>query len=304
MALACAGMLSAQNLAGPNSGFVYDPADKAIRLIVGVPGAAYLGGDLASGLDGASIAPDGARAVASRNGRLVLISTADGSAVDLGAWEGELALGAWSADGTAFAAKGSALALFRNLDATPEAVALGEFDGKITALAVAGRGTLIVATESGLFRLGEAAELLAPLEGVTALAMNAAGDRLYAASPLRKEIHQIGGLEASAEVAFLLGEAAGLDAPSALGVSGNTLYVADRGSHKLSAVRLDSSEMLFSLDLAFDATGMERLSSGRFLMTQAAGSGSIEIFDPARRAVLFVPQSGAFESQAADSVEE
>jgi hypothetical protein len=295
--LLAAGLAPAQEISGPVSGFVYDGQSKAVRLIVGIPGAAYLGGALASQLDGASVSPDGRRAVIARDGRLQLISTRGDAPVELGAWEGELSMAAWSGDGNAVAVNGSRLALFRGLENSPEAVAASA-PGDVKALAVAGRGdALVVATAEGLYRTGDRVERIASIEGVTALAANAAGDRVYAAAG--KQVYEIGGLSGSAAVALVVSEAAGLDVPAALGVApdGSALYIADAGTRKLYALRIGAGEMLFEVPLEFEPAAMKPLQGGRFQITAREGLASLEIFDPARQAVFFVPPSAA-EAQA------
>ena len=60
-------------VAGPVTGFVYDTQLGAVRPMLGIPGAAYLGNVVATGLGAASVAPDGSAALAmQQNGKLVL----------------------------------------------------------------------------------------------------------------------------------------------------------------------------------------------------------------------------------------
>ncbi|MEZ5404094.1 MAG: hypothetical protein R2729_30725 [Bryobacteraceae bacterium] len=302
----CAALLLASvagaQISGPDSGFAYDPNGKAIRLIVGVPGAAYLGNALLDGLDGAAIAPDGRSAVAAKDGRLLLIGVADGAVTDLGEWSGDLALTAWSADSTAVALKGGRLAgdrlaLVRGIGRNAELAAIAQLDDEITAIAVAGSGdAVIAATRSGLYRAGADSTLLALLPDTAALAATPAGDRIFAAAG--KQIYSLSGLDASAELAIVLSDAAGLEAPSALAVAADgSLYIGDRGAHKLIAVNPATGEALYAIDLAFEPVAMSRAAGGRFVLSPAAGD-SVEIFDPARQAVLFVPQAGVFEAAA------
>ena len=51
-------------LTGPTSGLLFDAPSRAIRVVMGVPGAAYLGAALASDLDNGSVSPNGRLAVA------------------------------------------------------------------------------------------------------------------------------------------------------------------------------------------------------------------------------------------------
>jgi len=60
-------------LAGPLSGFVFDPPSRAIRPILGIPGAAHLGSPVFSNIDFAAVAPNGRLALAVREGHLWII---------------------------------------------------------------------------------------------------------------------------------------------------------------------------------------------------------------------------------------
>ena len=60
------------DLRGPVSRVVFDQNARALRPMLGVPGAAYLAAPLVSGIDAASVSPDGSAALAVQEGRLVL----------------------------------------------------------------------------------------------------------------------------------------------------------------------------------------------------------------------------------------
>jgi hypothetical protein len=64
-------------LNGPTSGRIFDPVMRAIRPILGVPGAAYLGSPQVTGLDFADISPDGTVAVARKGSSAFVISGFD-----------------------------------------------------------------------------------------------------------------------------------------------------------------------------------------------------------------------------------
>ncbi|HEV2447792.1 MAG TPA: hypothetical protein VGS58_17800, partial [Candidatus Sulfopaludibacter sp.] len=61
---------SQATLAGPVAGFVFDQSARAIRPMIGVAGAAYLGPAVVADLDAAAIAPDGNSALVVRGGRM------------------------------------------------------------------------------------------------------------------------------------------------------------------------------------------------------------------------------------------
>ena len=66
---------SSAGLAGPVTGFVFDAQAGAVRPMLGIPGAAYLGNVVAAGLQAASVSPNGSAALAvQQGGKLVLYS--------------------------------------------------------------------------------------------------------------------------------------------------------------------------------------------------------------------------------------
>jgi hypothetical protein len=277
-------------ISGPTSGVLYDAEAKALRTFMGVPGAGYLGGAIAENLDAASVSPDGRRAIAVRDGRLVLLSLTGAAAVDLGDWEGSLHAAAWSPESDAAALAGAAAVLVRELNGSPEVSPLAS-PGDIAALATGSHGDAVFAAAAGgIYRLSGEATLVAALEGASALALDSDGGVLYAASAGRKEIVAIRGLDSSAAVSLLLNETAGLDNIAGLGLSpdGATLYIADAGARRLSGVRASSGEPVLTLDLSVVPTRLDRAAS-LFVMNDRTAAESLEIFDPARQAVFFVP---------------
>ncbi|MCP5111736.1 MAG: hypothetical protein GY953_12975, partial [bacterium] len=67
----------AAQVRGPVSGFVYDGYERALRPIIGFPGAAYLGLAVTGAVDAASASPDGRLAVISEGSDLYLIRDLD-----------------------------------------------------------------------------------------------------------------------------------------------------------------------------------------------------------------------------------
>src|SRR5258708_4487047 len=74
-ALAVCPVLLSQGLLmqGPTSGVVFESSTSSIRPILGLAGGAHLGSAIYTGLDYASIAPDGRSALAVQSGQLILI---------------------------------------------------------------------------------------------------------------------------------------------------------------------------------------------------------------------------------------
>ena len=61
---------SSAGVNGPVTGFIFDAHAGAIRPMLGIPGAAYLGNATVNGLAAAAVSPDGSAALAVKNGKL------------------------------------------------------------------------------------------------------------------------------------------------------------------------------------------------------------------------------------------
>lgn len=296
-----ASALPAQTLTGVSSGFVFDEQAHSLRAVIGVPGAAYLGSALESGLDAASISPDGSLAVTLRGGQLKLIELATGKAAILGEFEGAANQFAWNGDSLAVA--GASLARFRKLKSTPERENLAMPASPISALAIDSAGRVLAAAQDGVYLTGaEAARLIHGAPGISAIAVS--GSDLFIASAASKQVFVTRGYAASPETMLVASEASGLDTPSALAGSpdGSLVYVADRAAKALFAFRPATAELAFRLDLDFEPTRLDRFHGNLFLLnSRTSASQPVQLFDAAQSAVYFVPAEDL--SQAA-SVEE
>ena len=168
-------------IGGPVAGFVFDGAQQAIRPIVGVPGAAYLGAPIVTGLDRAAISPDGGSALAVRGSRTVLITglrSGDAAIAPLDAIE-DVDRIAWSPEGALAAVYSAAhrqAQIIRGLPAAPAPQTPFPVDGTVSVFAISSAGDAIVGTESGVSRTGgdAAPQLLAPAIQVSAVAFHGA----------------------------------------------------------------------------------------------------------------------------------
>ncbi|MFN7921491.1 MAG: hypothetical protein U0Q16_15420 [Bryobacteraceae bacterium] len=286
VALAAVLPLCAQDLAGPTSGFVFDEVAKALRVINGVPGAAYLGGALAR-VDSASVSPDSKLAIAQVNGRLSLIRLADGSSTDLGEMAGSARI-EWSSDSASAAVAGESNAAFRKLNATPERSRLADLAG-ITALAVAKDGSVFAAAADGLYTLGADARLVLAQDGISDIALAPNGD-LYVTLSARKQIMRVRGVQDSPEMALFASAAAGLEDPVGIGISadGAVIFATDRAARALFAFSA-SGELTGRTELDFAPDAIERSGSYFRLNQRASAQDPLELFDAARAAVFFVP---------------
>jgi len=295
---ACA--LSGQQtvLEGPVSGMVFDRQAKSLRLIVGVPGAAYLGSDL-GGYDIASVSPDGRWVLAASSGSLRLLPSAEPRAGRLlmeGA--GGIASIVWSEDSSAAAlAYGDHVELWRNLTGETERIQLAMPAGgtRASSLAVAARGDAVAAAfGDGVFYLDAgSARLVATLERPGGLLFD--GAVLFAADRARNHILAIRNYAGSPEISLLAG---GVEDVVALSLTPDrkSILAAGGQSRSLSWLNPDTGVTIASLALEFEPNRLERVSGGRLYLLRDP-SGDLEpaqVLDAGLEpAVYFVPAGQA-----------
>lgn len=292
-------------LAGPVSGFLFDPQARAVRPILGVPGASYLGEAAIAGLDYASISPSGRLAVAVRGDSAVLIRGLGGERLE------ELVLeGAGGATRVAWSAGSSAVALWSDagwveawsgLDSAPQRTLRAE-PGPLAAVAIPEGGrSLVAATRAGavlLIEEGAALRVLLELERPSALALD--GNRLFVADAARNEILSIGNYLDGGGAQHFAGASGGVEDPAALAVSPDRklLFVAGRSARSLAAYDLATAALAGAAALDFEPTRLERFSESLFALTAGGESGPFQVLDSARSlAVYFVPAGPAAEME-------
>ena len=296
-------ILAAQEtrLAGPVSGVLFDPQARALRPMVGVPGASYLGDALVANLDFASVSPNGKFAIAVGQDGVLLVRGLDEGRLDsagLAAAAG-VTRAAWSADSTAVALWGEAghVEVWSDL-ATSAKLALAADLEKIAAAVVASQGrNLVAASESGAIFVvtgGAAVRRILELEQPAALAL--AGNKLYVADVARNQILALGNYTEAADAQLFANAARGVDDPAALAISPDqrTLLVASRGARSLTAFDLATSEISGLAALDFEPTRLERFSGSLFALTNGGDAGPLQVLDSARSlTVYFVPAEPA-----------
>ncbi len=278
-------------LTGPTSGLLFDAPSRAIRVVMGVPGAAYLGAALASDLDNGSVSPNGRLAVAMSAGAASLINVTDGSRSSLGSGcDGAIA---WNADSSAMAVNCSDGArLYRIAGGNAERLELAHF-AAAKALAVDASGTAVfAAAANGIYRIdADSARLLASVENSSGLAL--AGKTLYAVDRAGKQVVALENLDASASLRMVAGAGQGLEDPLAVGVSadGARLYVADGGESKsLRVFDARTAEMVVRLELDFDPGRVDALGNGLFLLNaRKEAADTLHVLDARQLAVYFIP---------------
>ncbi|MBK5294574.1 MAG: hypothetical protein JJE04_23200 [Acidobacteriia bacterium] len=290
------------SLDGPVSGLVYDGQSKALRIIMGVPGAAFLGGELAGSLELASVSPDGRFALALSEGKLNLIRLDQPDAV----WQlldehARVERIAWSQDSSAAAVAGdSRVTLWRNLatQASRLDLDLPAEIGSLTALAVHPEANSVaIATKGSVFYLDGQSKLVAQTSDASALLFD--GADLFLADRSTDQILRIRGYASSAELSLLAGAAMRIDDPVAINLApgGASLMVAGGSSRSLLWIDRSTGEVSRSLDLDFEPVRLDRFSgvSPLFVLNdRASATDPVQILDGgAIPAVYFVPAGQA-----------
>ena len=312
---------------GPVSGVVFDGAARALRPVIGVPGAAYLGAPLAAGVDFASVAPDGRRALAVSRGTVYYVRGLDTgvprwrileqrASADRAAWSPDSGtVAVWSAesgrlrlwrglgDGTAAAlyreTRGSRFrTLGRGAPGAPRLEELGAVDGVLSALAVDGRGGVFCAVPGGVYRAGAGgpASLIVRVEDPVALAVS--DSALFVADRRSGEILEIREAEGGGpDVRLFAGPGRGIDDPAALAVvdGGRTLVVAEARTERLKFFDTATGAQTGEIEAAVRPTRLLPLGERLLLLNdRRKANDTLYVLDRAGPpAVYFIPAGSA-----------
>jgi hypothetical protein len=293
---------TAAGVAGPVTGFIFDPPSETIRPMLGIPGAAYLGDVVATGLSAAAVSPSAAMALGvQRTGRLLLYTGFDHSSAHPVSVPGAILGGnlfAWAADSSAAAvysigslsaqiitasAKAPAAGTPIDLSSLPGPVAAMAFDGQRIILCVPG-GIFIASASSVPQRIADA---------VSPTAIALANGSLYFADKQTQEIWQIANY-ATAPVAAVFANDSGVGGPVGLQVSADRqrLLVANAGSQKLMVYDIAARSAVQIIDLAFTPTRLDGFGNASVFVMNGGSPGPLYIARdgaPGKAAVFFVP---------------
>jgi hypothetical protein len=296
-------------LQGPVSGLMFDAPSRAIRVVNGIPGAAYLGAAVAAEVDAAWVSPDGTRAVVVKEGTRSLVSgllDADPLWIALDGLPGAPDHVSWQADSQFLALLFKDAATLQVLRLDPTGIAtqalrtLRDLPGTAVSVAVAGEVAFVAMKEEqggGIYRSGAGGTwtLLTATRGAASLELGAAGV-LYAAESGTGDILEIrgaGGPDAPAVRVIPAGRAAEAVALQ-VSVDGKRLLVA-RGGEEAHVQVWDLERQEESARVALDSApqGLEPLPGGpHLLLTQRKKSGDVITILAERAALLsvfFVP---------------
>ncbi len=244
-------------LGGPTWGYVFDPPTRSIRLLVGVPGSAYLGPAVFTGADRAWVAPAGGSAVICQDGQMAWISDLRRpEAVALQSPCESFEAGAWAQDSSVFIAwspQDRQLARWTNFPASPR-----------------------FSTQELVFPHGEVSSLVAGPEArdIVLAVREQTATSLYALRDGGQPAHLLRS-DGPASVAFS-------ESPDAI-------YIGDSGARQILYVRGLSGtpvvETLYAGEAAAAITSLADLGGGRLGFTSAA-SKSVMVYDLASRALV------------------
>jgi len=294
-------------LAGPVSGLVFDHQAHAIRPVIGVPGASYLGEPLAAGIDLAAVSPDGRLALAAQEGSLFLLRKLDGAQPVWSLLEEAAGLPeriVWNRASSAVAVVSTAGRLRAWRIAADETVAvlasdLSALGGRATALAVDASGSVVAGIEAeqagGIYLVSpEGSRLLASAARPSAVAL-ANGDRdLYVADRARQEILLLRGFRDAGAPALVANQSLGVSDPVGLAVSadGKALIVAGAADRSLLLIDLSAPAPALSIELEFEPSRVEPLPGGPLFLLNSRGAPHepLQVLEMAPTpAVYFVP---------------
>lgn len=286
-------------ISGPVAGVVFDQPSGALRPVLGVPGAAYLGSSLATGIDAAGVSPDGSAALAVRGGSLFLVTHLKDPAPVWTSIDGAIGAAdrfAWSSDTAAVYSSASGQAqILRQLSDNPAAspaIDLSGLPGPASALALAGDSLLIGVQSPGgggvyLATADAAPQLLATATNPAAIIV--AGTDLYFADHDTGQVWQVQSFREQPAVMLF---ADGIDTPAGLQLSAGRLFVAAAGSQTLVVYDVSSRAAVASVDLEFTPTRLDPLGSPSILLMNAVADPSQPLYiadTSGNPAVYFVP---------------
>jgi len=296
---------SLTDVAGPVTGFVFDAPSGAVRPMLGIPGAAYLGPAMAVGVTAASPAPDGSAVLAvAASGKLLIytgLQNAAPTATTVSGAIGAPSRFAWSADASAAAIYSSASGQAQVISGLPKspapgaAIDLSTLPGPVTSLACEGQHVIagVSGDSGGLFLASAqtAPQRIASSADPSAIVL--AGSNLFFADSQSEQITQVESY-AGTPAAVLFANDSSINAPAGLQVSsdGARLFAVNAGNRKLVVYEIASRLVLQSIGLSFAPTRLDRFGSPSVFLLNDTGNGPLYVVrdgGAGNAAVYFVP---------------
>ena len=298
--------MSAASIEGPQLGLVFDATHKALRPILGIPGAAVLGQplDLGVELNKIAISPrqDYALATEGQHNQVVMLTVGRKTVTPVpGALQDpdEILLSPAGAAAALYYKNRNALLILTGLPGTPKvaeefylsagpapsALAVGD-DGR-TVLAGVG-GTVFMVTGSG------EVPVLGELLKIAAITIPAHGTG-YVADGGRNQIYRLRGLGGNLETDIIAGPKQGIGTPVALAVSqdGGRAFVVNGKSRTVSIIDLRVHAPVTKIACNCAPTGLDRLAGNEVFRLTEPSDRPMWVLDASARLprVLFVPSA-------------
>ncbi len=281
LAVVAAGQNS--TIQGPGGGFIFDAAAGAIRPVIGIPGASYLGPPVLSGLSLAAVAPDGKRAlIAGQDGVRFIADLTDitSSARFLpGALENpDRMLFDSGSSAVLYSAQNRQLQFLRDegaglvpgaicdLSSLPPPVALLAADAGagIAAMAASSEGRLTIY----LIREGAAPQAAITMGGAAAAAFGSQGTVLYVADAASSSIWALRNLNGDIQAGTLLETGSRMKEPAALALrsDGKLLYLAGAACRCVRSYDIETRQLQQEWELDSAPSSLESFSPTAFLV--------------------------------------
>lgn len=326
--LLLASCLAAQTgpVSGPVAGLLYDGANRAVRPVLGVPGASHLGDAVITDADFARLSPDADSAIV-LSGSTVTLYRGLGTG-KTAVWRledtGRIGDASWTADSTAvalYSAESGRLRIWsgfpelqeaeapdtgsprsqksntRRGAALPSVVELGRIPaelGEITALAAVSDTAALVGIggRSGAVRFYEkdtSPVSILDTPDPSAMALSADGRDLYVTDRSRNQLLMVPNYREATGATLLAGASSGINQPVALSLKTGALWIANAADPSLLSLNLATRTVETRIPLDFVPTRLQRLGTAEtYVLTKAPLRLLRATADPR---VFFVPAS-------------
>jgi DNA-binding beta-propeller fold protein YncE len=263
----------AASIEGPRLGFVFDPAAKSIRSILGVPGAATMGPALETSLDlrkiAVSPAQDYVLATEGEHNQVVVLLTSHSTLVPApvrGADRGpdQLAISAAGTAAALYYKDGSHILLVTGLPGAPGISGRLYISAAPSALAVSDDGqTLLAGVANAVYWVTPSGEvpILKGLQKVVSIALGS-GHTALVADHAGSQIYRLRNVTGAVESEIVAGPKQGVVAPVAVALSrdGKRAFVANGKSGVVAAFDLQTKVEVSHLACQCTPTGLIRLA--------------------------------------------
>ena len=311
LVVVCFGFADEIQFGGITTGFVFDSSSSSIRSILGVSGAATLGGAVVRDIELAEIAPDGDRAVASKGGRLYVLSglrRASPSWIPISAISkvDQIVWNSASSAAALYSTEAGALVLIRlQGDGSLEefSLDLAGVGAAIGPILVDSEGRYVVVMTASepadLYVLDRQAgpKRVAQLDWSGPMTFAGKERDVLAADVSRRQIVQIQDVFGAATVLPFGALPADLETPVGMAVSQDDThaFVVDKASKRIVVYETGTRNLVDQISLDTEAAFAKRFSRDSLFLLNSSASGSEpwEFLDTGDKpSVFFVPAGG------------